>query len=79
MYFVSEGEMRRLILKLHRVTYTVLLVSSSSMFVLFHPDGIISADGAINPEFYTDFQNGGLGQTGHVSRYGAVSLVVILA
>ncbi|XP_038570903.1 kinesin-associated protein 3a isoform X1 [Micropterus salmoides] len=35
--------------------------------LFYSADGIISADGAINPEFYTDFQNGGLGQTGHVS------------
>ncbi|KAM9357506.1 kinesin-associated protein 3a isoform 1-T1 [Symphorus nematophorus] len=30
-------------------------------------NGIISADGAISPEFYTDFQTGELGQTGYMN------------
>ncbi|XP_018532192.1 kinesin-associated protein 3a isoform X1 [Lates calcarifer] len=34
---------------------------------VFCADGIIGADGAISPEFYTDFQNGELGQTGYLS------------
>lgn len=42
------------------------------MFALFHPDGIMSADGDISPEFYTDFQDGEPGQTGYMSRYGAL-------
>jgi len=33
-------------------------------------DGIIPADGAISPEFFTDFQNGDLlGPQGFLSRY----------
>ncbi|XP_071384820.1 kinesin-associated protein 3a [Centroberyx affinis] len=31
--------------------------------LFYSADGIIPADGAISPEFYTDFQNGDLGQT----------------
>uniref|UniRef100_A0A4W6D4T1 Kinesin-associated protein 3a n=1 Tax=Lates calcarifer TaxID=8187 RepID=A0A4W6D4T1_LATCA len=37
--------------------------------LFYSADGIIGADGAISPEFYTDFQNGELGQTGYLSRY----------
>lgn len=37
--------------------------------VLFCADGIISADGAISPVFYADFQNGDLGPSGYMSRY----------
>uniref|UniRef100_A0A8C4E5V0 Kinesin-associated protein 3a n=1 Tax=Dicentrarchus labrax TaxID=13489 RepID=A0A8C4E5V0_DICLA len=37
--------------------------------LFYSADGIISADGAISPEFYTDFQNGELGPTGYMSRY----------
>ncbi|TMS19950.1 Kinesin-associated protein 3 [Larimichthys crocea] len=33
----------------------------------WYNDGIISADGAISPDFYTDFQNFELGQTGYLS------------
>lgn len=46
-------------------------VSVCELFVFLCPDGIVSADGAISPEFFTDFQNGELGQTGYVGRYGA--------
>uniref|UniRef100_A0A8C4E8T9 Kinesin-associated protein 3a n=1 Tax=Dicentrarchus labrax TaxID=13489 RepID=A0A8C4E8T9_DICLA len=35
--------------------------------LFYSADGIISADGAISPEFYTDFQNGELGPTGYMS------------
>lgn len=38
------------------------------MFVSFHPDGIISADGAISPELYSDLQNGEPGRSGYLSR-----------
>uniref|UniRef100_A0A3Q3K3R5 Kinesin-associated protein 3b n=1 Tax=Monopterus albus TaxID=43700 RepID=A0A3Q3K3R5_MONAL len=37
--------------------------------LFYSSDGIISVDGAISPEFYTDFQNGELGQTGYLGRY----------
>ncbi|XP_034386533.1 kinesin-associated protein 3a isoform X1 [Cyclopterus lumpus] len=36
--------------------------------LFYSADGLISADGAISPEFYTDFQDGELGQTGYMSR-----------
>uniref|UniRef100_UPI003AAD4528 kinesin-associated protein 3a isoform X2 n=1 Tax=Centroberyx gerrardi TaxID=166262 RepID=UPI003AAD4528 len=37
--------------------------------LFYSADGIIPADGAISPEFYTDFQNGDLGQTtGYIGR-----------
>ncbi|XP_034386534.1 kinesin-associated protein 3a isoform X2 [Cyclopterus lumpus] len=35
--------------------------------LFYSADGLISADGAISPEFYTDFQDGELGQTGYMS------------
>ncbi|KAF3690486.1 Kinesin-associated protein 3 [Channa argus] len=35
--------------------------------LFYSADGIISADGAISPEFYTELQNGELGQTGYMS------------
>ncbi|KAM9357507.1 kinesin-associated protein 3a isoform 2-T2 [Symphorus nematophorus] len=35
--------------------------------LFYNADGIISADGAISPEFYTDFQTGELGQTGYMN------------
>ncbi|XP_028443400.1 kinesin-associated protein 3a [Perca flavescens] len=38
--------------------------------LFYSADGIMSADGAISPEFYTDFPNGELGQTGYM---GSVS------
>uniref|UniRef100_A0A8C2Z3F0 Kinesin-associated protein 3a n=1 Tax=Cyclopterus lumpus TaxID=8103 RepID=A0A8C2Z3F0_CYCLU len=41
--------------------------------LFYSADGLISADGAISPEFYTDFQDGELGQTGYMSRYGATA------
>uniref|UniRef100_A0A8C9ZK18 Kinesin-associated protein 3a n=1 Tax=Sander lucioperca TaxID=283035 RepID=A0A8C9ZK18_SANLU len=34
--------------------------------LFYSADGIMSADGAISPEFYTDFPNGELGQTGYM-------------
>uniref|UniRef100_A0A672R505 Kinesin-associated protein 3-like n=1 Tax=Sinocyclocheilus grahami TaxID=75366 RepID=A0A672R505_SINGR len=38
--------------------------------LFYSPDGIIPADGAISPEFFTDFQNGDLlGPQGFPSRY----------
>uniref|UniRef100_A0A671UPY6 Kinesin-associated protein 3a n=1 Tax=Sparus aurata TaxID=8175 RepID=A0A671UPY6_SPAAU len=42
--------------------------------LFYSPDGIISADGALSPDFYTDFQSGELGQTGFMNRYGAPCL-----
>ncbi|KAF1385285.1 hypothetical protein PFLUV_G00106140 [Perca fluviatilis] len=38
--------------------------------LFYSADGIMSADGAVSPEFYTDFPNGELGQTGYL---GSVS------
>ncbi|XP_056270038.1 kinesin-associated protein 3a [Pseudoliparis swirei] len=35
--------------------------------LFYSDDGVISADGAISPEFYTDIQDGELGQTGYMS------------
>ncbi|XP_030288712.1 kinesin-associated protein 3a isoform X1 [Sparus aurata] len=35
--------------------------------LFYSPDGIISADGALSPDFYTDFQSGELGQTGFMN------------
>ncbi|XP_063748381.1 kinesin-associated protein 3a [Eleginops maclovinus] len=35
--------------------------------LFYSPDGITSTDGAISPEFYTDFQDGELGQSGYMS------------
>uniref|UniRef100_UPI0037E969BD kinesin-associated protein 3a n=1 Tax=Semicossyphus pulcher TaxID=241346 RepID=UPI0037E969BD len=35
--------------------------------LFYSADGIISTDGAISPEFYSDLQNGELGQTGYMS------------
>ncbi|XP_029286313.1 kinesin-associated protein 3a [Cottoperca gobio] len=35
--------------------------------LFYSAEGIVSADGAISPEFYADFQNGELGQTAHMS------------
>ncbi|XP_041646597.1 kinesin-associated protein 3a [Cheilinus undulatus] len=35
--------------------------------LFYSADGIISADGTISPEFYSDFQNRDLGQTGYIS------------
>uniref|UniRef100_A0A8C2Z391 Kinesin-associated protein 3a n=1 Tax=Cyclopterus lumpus TaxID=8103 RepID=A0A8C2Z391_CYCLU len=35
--------------------------------LFYSADGLISADGAISPEFYTDFQDGELGQTGYMT------------
>ncbi|XP_049445065.1 kinesin-associated protein 3a [Epinephelus fuscoguttatus] len=35
--------------------------------LFYSADGIMSADGAISPDFFTDFQNGELGQTGYIS------------
>ncbi|XP_040895979.1 kinesin-associated protein 3a [Toxotes jaculatrix] len=35
--------------------------------LFYSADGIIGADGTISPEFYADFQNGELGQTGYLS------------
>ncbi|XP_042369134.1 kinesin-associated protein 3a [Plectropomus leopardus] len=35
--------------------------------LFYNADGILSADGAISPDFYTDFQNGELGQAGYLS------------
>uniref|UniRef100_G3NN13 Kinesin-associated protein 3a n=1 Tax=Gasterosteus aculeatus aculeatus TaxID=481459 RepID=G3NN13_GASAC len=42
---------------------------------LFYSDGIVSADGAFSPEFYTGFQDGELGATGYMSRYGCLPSV----
>uniref|UniRef100_A0A8D0D969 Kinesin-associated protein 3a n=1 Tax=Sander lucioperca TaxID=283035 RepID=A0A8D0D969_SANLU len=36
--------------------------------LFYSADGIMSADGAISPEFYTDFPNGELGQTGYMGK-----------
>uniref|UniRef100_A0A8C9ZK26 Kinesin-associated protein 3a n=1 Tax=Sander lucioperca TaxID=283035 RepID=A0A8C9ZK26_SANLU len=36
--------------------------------LFYSADGIMSADGAISPEFYTDFPNGELGQTGYMGN-----------
>uniref|UniRef100_A0A8C9ZN94 Kinesin-associated protein 3a n=1 Tax=Sander lucioperca TaxID=283035 RepID=A0A8C9ZN94_SANLU len=38
--------------------------------LFYSADGIMSADGAISPEFYTDFPNGELGQTGYMGPMG---------
>ncbi|KAL3046963.1 hypothetical protein OYC64_021232 [Pagothenia borchgrevinki] len=35
--------------------------------LFYSPDGITSTDGAISPEFYTDLQDGELGQSGYMS------------
>ncbi|XP_047443814.1 kinesin-associated protein 3a [Mugil cephalus] len=35
--------------------------------LFYTPDGIISADGAVSPDFYTDFQSGDLGPAGYMS------------
>nr|XP_033503908.1 kinesin-associated protein 3a isoform X3 [Epinephelus lanceolatus] len=37
--------------------------------LFYSADGIMSADGAISPDFFTDFQNGELGQTGYMSSF----------
>ncbi|MEQ2254587.1 Kinesin-associated protein 3 [Ilyodon furcidens] len=36
--------------------------------LFYTADGILSADGSISPDFYADFQNSDLGETGHLSR-----------
>ncbi|XP_034556274.1 kinesin-associated protein 3a isoform X1 [Notolabrus celidotus] len=38
--------------------------------LFYSADGIISADGAMSPEFYRNFQSGELGQTGYMSSVG---------
>uniref|UniRef100_A0A3Q3EFE7 Kinesin-associated protein 3a n=1 Tax=Labrus bergylta TaxID=56723 RepID=A0A3Q3EFE7_9LABR len=40
--------------------------------LFYSADGILSADGAITPEFYSDFQNGQLAQSGYMNRYEAL-------
>ncbi|XP_034386535.1 kinesin-associated protein 3a isoform X3 [Cyclopterus lumpus] len=46
--------------------------------LFYSADGLISADGAISPEFYTDFQDGELGQTGYMSRWADFPQVLIV-